>query len=358
MARPFAGDHPLTRAVAIPAVGGPEVLTVIDRPVRAPRTDEVRIAVRAAAVNPTDIKLKNAGDLATAPPWTPGMDLAGTIEMVGANVDRLRGVGDAVMAAVSPRRPEGGAQAALVVAPAASVVAIPDGATFEQAATLPMNGLTAKLGLDLLGLTAGQTLAMTGGAGLLASYVIPLAKALDLRVIADAKPEEQKLVRGYGADAVVSRGPGFVEAVRDLEPAGVDALYDTATLHDAVFAAIADGGSMAVVSGWKPVTAERGIREHVRVSTVFERTEWLEDLRAVSPQSAAFVYASRASTHLSRPTRLTAQWKRVACAAAWSSSSETPRSARRAAFERRRRHRRSGARHRCGGATRVPRSSG
>ena len=242
MARPFAGDHSLTRAVAIPAVGGPEILTVIDRPVRAPGADEVRIAVGAAAVNPTDIKLRNAGDMTTAPPWTPGMDLAGTIEMAGANVDRLR-VGDAVMAAVSPRRPEGGAQAALVVAPAASAVAIPDGATFEQAATLPMNGLTAKLGLDLLGLPAGQTLAVTGGAGLLASYVIPLAKALDLRVIADAKPEEEKLVRGHGADAVVSRGPGFVEAVLELEPAGVDGLYDTATPHGRAFADIRGGGS-------------------------------------------------------------------------------------------------------------------
>jgi NADPH:quinone reductase-like Zn-dependent oxidoreductase len=268
--------------VAIPAAGGPEVLTVIDRPVRSPGADEVRIAVRAAAVNPTDIKLRSAGNPTTPPPWTPGMDLAGTVEMVGASVDRLR-IGDAVMAAVSPRRPEGGAQAALVVAPAASVVAIPDGATFEQAASLPMNGLTAKLGLDLLGLTAGQTLAVTGGAGLLASYVIPLAKALDLRVIADAKPEDEELVRGYGADVVVSRGAGFAEAVREVEQAGVDAVYDTATLHGAVFAAIADGGSMAVVSGWEPVTVERGIRvHHVRVSTVFERTDWLEDLRRIA----------------------------------------------------------------------------
>ena len=60
------------------------------------------------------------------------------------------------MAAVTPRRPEGGAQAELIVVPAASVVRFPEGATLEQAATLPMNGLTALLGLELLGLRGGR----------------------------------------------------------------------------------------------------------------------------------------------------------------------------------------------------------
>src|SRR5919199_7026305 len=115
------------------------------------------------------------------------------------------------MAAVTPRRPEGGAQIELIVVPAASVVPIPDGATLAQAATLPMNGLTALLGLDLLDIPAGGTLAVSGGAGLLASYVSPLAKERGLRVLADAKPEDEELVRGYGADIVVPRGEGFVE---------------------------------------------------------------------------------------------------------------------------------------------------
>src|ERR687885_2965784 len=148
------------------------------------------------------------------------------------------------MAAVTPRRPEGGAQIELLVVPAASVVPIPDGATLAQAATLPMNGLTAVLGLELLGLQPGQTLAVTGGAGLLASYAIPLAKEQGLRVLADAKPEEEELVRGYGADIVVPRGEGFVEAVREALPEGVDGLYDTALLHERAFGALRDGGTM------------------------------------------------------------------------------------------------------------------
>jgi NADPH2:quinone reductase len=268
------------RAVAIPAPGGPDVLTVVDRDVRAPQAGEVRVAVRAAAVNPTDIGLREHGaGQGLEPPWVPGMDAAGVVESVGEGVDRVT-AGDEVMAALTPRRPEGGAQAELIVVPAASAVRVPDGATLAQAATLPMNGLTAMLGLDLLDLPEGGTLAVTGGAGLLASYVIPLAKERGLRVLADAKPEDEELVRGFGADEVLPRGAGFADAVRGLVPGGVDGLYDTALLGRDAFPAIRDGGAMAVVRGWDDSPGERGIDiRPVWVRTVLERTDWLEHLR-------------------------------------------------------------------------------
>jgi len=256
------------------------VLEVIDRPVREAGPGEVRIRVAAAAVNPTDIGLRQRGAPDLPPPWTPGMDAAGTIESVGQGVERLA-VGDQVMAALTPRRPEGGAQCELIVVPAASVVPIPEGATLQQAATLPMNGLTALLGLEQLGLSAGQTLAVSGGAGLLASYVIALAKQRGLRVIADAKPEDEQLVRGFGADEVVPRGERFIDAVRQLAPDGVDGLYDTALLNRAALPAIRDGGGLVVVRGWQDGEPERGIQVHpVMVFEVLERTEWLEQLRA------------------------------------------------------------------------------
>jgi len=269
----------MARAVGIPEPGGPEVLTVIDRAVREPAEGEVRISVAAAAVNPTDIGLRAMGVVGSDPPWTPGMDAAGTIESVGPGVDRLR-VGDAVMAAVSPRRPDGGAQAALLVVPAASVVPIPDGATLQQASTLPMNGLTAMRGLELLGLATGDTLAVSGGAGVLGSYVIGLARERGLRVIADAKAGEEELVRGFGADVVVERSDDFAAAVRAIEPGGAAGVYDTALLNEAAFGAIRDGGGLVVVRGWQGGEAPRGIQVHpVMVRDVLERTEWLEELR-------------------------------------------------------------------------------
>jgi NADPH2:quinone reductase len=270
------------RAVGITAAGGPEVLEVINRPEREPGAGEVRIAVRAAAVNPTDIGMRQVGAGKLPAPWTPGMDAAGVIESVGPEVGRLT-VGQEVMAAVTPRRPEGGAQVELLVVPAASVVAIPTGATLEQASTLPMNGLTALLGLELLGLGHGATLAVTGGAGTLGTYVIALAKDRGLRVIADAKPEDEESVREAGADVVVPRGEGYVESVLDAAPEGADGIFDTALLHDTVFGALKDGGTMVVVRGWKPDSTERGIIvKQVNVGQALENTAWLEHLRELA----------------------------------------------------------------------------
>ena len=206
------------------------------------------------------------------------MDAAGVVESVGDGVDRLA-PGDAVMAAVMPRRPEGGAQSELLVVPAASAVPLPDGADAVAASTLPMNGLTALLALELLDLGDGATLAVTGGAGLLASYVIPLARERGVRVLAHAGPADEALVAGFGAE-VVARGAGFADAVRAAVPDGVDGLVDTALLGRAAFGAIRDGGAMAVVRGWDDSPTERGIEiRPVAVRTVLERTEWLDLLR-------------------------------------------------------------------------------
>lgn len=271
------------RAVVIPEPGDVDVLRVDDVQAREPGEGEVRIAVKAAAVNPTDIGLRQRGGGDLPAPWIPGMDAAGTVESLGPGVDRLQ-QGQEVMAAVSPRRPEGGAQQELLVVPAASVVPIPDGASLAQAATLPMNGLTAWRGLEMLGLKAGDTLAVAGGAGLLGSYVISIAKEQGLRVIADAKPQDEELVRSFGADEVVPRSEDFGAGIRQLVPDGADAVYDTALLYRDAFPAIRDGGQLVVVRGWDGNDVEdRGIRVHpVMVFRVLQRTDWLEQLRGMA----------------------------------------------------------------------------
>jgi NADPH:quinone reductase len=198
------------------------------------------------------------------------------------------------MAAVTPRRPDGGAQAELLVAPADSVVGVPDRASLQEAATLPMNGLTALLALELLGLRPGQWLVVTGGAGLLASYTIAIAAERGLRVVADAKPEDEALVNAFGATVVLPRGEGFPSAVRDLVPAGVDGLVDTAVLGRTVLPALRDHGGMAVVRGWDGSPADRGITIHsVAVRTVLERGEWLELLRRLASEGVLKLRVAR-----------------------------------------------------------------
>jgi NADPH2:quinone reductase len=267
------------KAVSYTAAGGYDVIKVVERSVRPPAASEVRIRVKAAGVNPTDTLLRSAGGGDDKSLVVPGMDAAGIIESVGPGVTRLT-VLQEVMAAVMPRRPDGGAQAEYIVVPAASVVPIPEGVSLLEAATLPMNGLTAFGALEHAALKPGQSFAVSGGAGLLAHYAIAAAKRQGLRVIADAKAEETDLVKSYGADVVVERGPGLVDAIRREFPEGVDALLDTALLGEASFGAIRDGGVYIPVRGWKGAPSERGIEiKPIFVNTVLDRTDWLEELR-------------------------------------------------------------------------------
>jgi len=223
---------------------------------------EVRIRVAAAAVNPTDTVFR-AGwyrrEIEDGLPDIPGMDAAGTIDEVGEGVSWS--VGDEVMAIVLPTGPHGGAYAAQVVVPGNSVARIPEGSTLVEAATLPMNGLTARLSLDQLALGPGQTLAVTGAAGAYGGYAIQLAKQDGLTVIADASDADESLVSALGADVVVRRGDEVAHRIRTVLPDGVDALADGAVLDGKVLAAIRDGGGLAVVRGWKGPT-ERGITLH------------------------------------------------------------------------------------------------
>ena len=145
-----------------------------------------------------------------------------------------------------------------------------------------MNALTALEGLRLLDLPRGATLAVTGGAGLLSSYVIPLAKRQGLVVIADANPEDEVLVAGFGADQVVPRGEGFAAEVRRLAPDGVEGVFDTALQRRAAIPAIRGGGAIAVVRGWDGGDEpERDIRvAPVSVAKVLGKTGWLELISA------------------------------------------------------------------------------
>lgn len=246
------------------AYGGPEALRVFEVPERHAGPGKLRISVHAAAVNPTDALVRDgrAHDRhgGAEPPFVPGMDAAGVIDEVGPGTDTDLSAGDRVMAIVMPRGSHGGYSESIVL-PARSVARIPANASLVEAATLPMNGLTARLALDLLGLPAGGVVAVTGSAGTLGGYAIQLAKADGLSVIADAAKRDEPQVRALGADVVVERGDDVAKRVREVVPDGVDGVIDTALLHARVLPAIRDGGGLAAV---RPFAGEpeRGITVH------------------------------------------------------------------------------------------------
>ncbi|MFI9388113.1 NADP-dependent oxidoreductase [Kutzneria sp. NPDC052558] len=260
------------RAIGLTEFGGPEVLRAVELPDPVPGPGQVRIRVHAAAVNPTDTLLRSGATSARFEgrpgPYVPGMDAAGVVDAIGPDTDTSLRPGDAVMAIVLPYGPRGGAYADLIVAPAESVVPIPSTVDFSHASTLLMNALTARLGLDLLAVPAGGTVAVTGAAGTFGGYAVQLAKSDGLLVLADASAADEQLVRDLGADEVVRRGDDVADRFRALEPDGVDAVLDGAVLHELVVPAIRDSGGLAVIRGWDG-PAGRGIHVHqVWVSTV------------------------------------------------------------------------------------------
>ncbi|MFF3372243.1 NADP-dependent oxidoreductase [Streptomyces sp. NPDC002680] len=246
------------------AYGGPEALRLFELPDRHAGPGKVRIAVHAAAVNPTDSVVRSGlghdRQRGTEPPFVPGMDVAGVIDEIGPDATTDLAVGDRVMAIVMPRGSHGGYSDSIVL-PDSSVVRVPAGVSLVEAATLPMNGLTARLALDLLAVPPGGTLAVTGAAGTLGGYVVQLAGQDGLSVLADASKEDEELVRSLGADVVVRRGDDVAARIRAVLPGGVDAVVDTALLGRLALAAVRDGGGLAAVRPFSG-DSERGITVH------------------------------------------------------------------------------------------------
>jgi NADPH2:quinone reductase len=268
--------------------GGPEVLQVVELADPVPGAGEARIRVRAAAVSPTDT-LRRAGiraldgapadDLrAQEKPLVPGMEVAGVLEEIGPDTPTSLRVGDHVAGVVFPRGSHG-AYSEQIVLPIESIVRAPAGVDDVAASTLLMNGLTAQVCLDEIDLQPGQTVGVTGAAGTLGGYVVQLAKARGLRVVADASPADKSLVEALGADVVVERGDGVAERFAAASDGGVDGVVDAAVLNEKIVAGVRPGGRIATVRHYEGQPTS-GVTFHaVKVRYYLRDTHRLEELR-------------------------------------------------------------------------------
>jgi NADPH:quinone reductase-like Zn-dependent oxidoreductase len=249
------------RAVGVTEFGGPEALHVVDVPDEPLGPGQVRLRVSAATVNPTDTHLRSGAyadrDPVKQPPWVPGMDVAGVVAEVGDGVEHLR-PGDPAMGVVVPFGSHGGYREDLVL-PGDSVVRAPAGVDAVTASTLPMNALTARYAIDQMELRPGQVLGVTGAAGAFGGYVVQLAKAGGLTVVADASEADEELVRSLGADVVVRRGDDVAARMRAEFPDGVDGLADGSVQDALVLPAVRDGGAVSTVRGYRG-DGQRGLR--------------------------------------------------------------------------------------------------
>jgi NADPH:quinone reductase-like Zn-dependent oxidoreductase len=279
------------KAVVLDGYGGPDMLRLADVPEPHAGPGEVRVRVRAAAVNPADV-LFRVGDVDAAltsevpRPLRPGMDIVGIVDEVGPGADTDLRPGDRAMAMVVPIDRSGGAYAEYVVLDARQVVRAPAGIGDAEAATVPMNGLTARRALDVLALPEGSWIAVTGAAGAVGGYAVEMAGADGLHVIADASPRDADLVRSLGADIVVTRGGGVAQRIRQERPEGVDAVIDAALLGPQIEPALRPGGQLAILRqpGERGTTALSGrVDVHVRDVWVPDyrfATDKLDELRA------------------------------------------------------------------------------
>jgi NADPH2:quinone reductase len=252
--------HIDARSALYSATGGPEVLHVVDRPIREPGPGEVRIRIHRSGVNPTDWKARQ-GDGAgrpVDPPQVPGHDGAGVVDAVGSGVEAaLQGLRVWVWEAAYGR-PDGTAQEYAIV-PARQVVTLPDLASYDLGASLGIPFMTAHRCLTVTeegptrlgpGTLAGRVVLIAGGAGAVGNAAIQLARWSDATVVATVSgPRKAQLAAAAGADHVINyRQQDVVAEVHKISRRGVDTVVEVAPAANAAIdaAVIARLGSVAV----------------------------------------------------------------------------------------------------------------
>ncbi|HLL35457.1 MAG TPA: NADP-dependent oxidoreductase [Streptomyces sp.] len=217
------------RAISYRRYGGAEVLEYGELPEPKVGPDAVLVKVRAAAVNPVDWKCREGyldGILEPVFPVVPGWDVSGVVVRPGPAVAEFS-PGDEVLGYVREDFLSRGTFAEYVAAPLRTLARKPSGLSFEEAAGLPLVGLTAYQTLvKVLQVKPAETVLVHAAAGGVGSIAVQLARHLGARVIGTASEANHDFVRSLGGEPV-TYGDGLAERVRALAPGGVDAVFDT-----------------------------------------------------------------------------------------------------------------------------------
>lgn len=261
------------RAVTIRDFGPPDVLRVEEVPRPRPGEGELLVRVRAAAVNPVDAGIRSGRARAMVGaelPYVPGFDISGVVAEVGPGVAGFQ-PGDEVFAMIDLRRGGGYAEYALVRQDEAAPK--PTGATFAEAAALPLVALTSWQALfDNADLQPGDVVLIHGGSGGVGSVAVQLAKWRGATVIATASERNQAFLRELGADVAVDyAGQRFEDVARDvdvvLDPIGGDTQVRS-------LGVLKDAGTLVALLG---LTAEaRAPGRDIRVRTMLVHPDTAE----------------------------------------------------------------------------------
>jgi NADPH:quinone reductase-like Zn-dependent oxidoreductase len=218
------------RAIIIRELGGPEVLKLenVERPI--PASDEILVKVYASGVNPTDCNMRQGGNEVLRPylklPLILGYDMAGIVADTGSDVTSFK-KGDAVYGV--PNFPGDGSYAEYCAAKATQFALKPKAISFNEAAGVPLAGLTAWTAIFEHGkLQSGQRILIQGASGGVGSFAVQFAKAKGAYVIAIASAKNQDYLMALGADEVIDyQSQNFEDLVSDL-----DIVFEASPLRD------------------------------------------------------------------------------------------------------------------------------
>ena len=228
------------KACGVSEAGGDVILLELPDP-PSPGPGQVLVGVEAAGVGPWDALLDGGWEVGLRPPAALGVEGAGRVLAVGADVVEFA-VGDRVLAHEAPLPGGSGFWAERVLLTATDVAPCPSGLTPEEAAALPVNGLTAWQALATLVLGRGQRLLITNGAGNTGSLAIQLATAMGIEVTATASAPATDRLRGLGAAQVVDyHDPNWPGQVRGQFDGALTAARGTAA---AAMPLVRDGGRL------------------------------------------------------------------------------------------------------------------
>ncbi|UUU36838.1 NADP-dependent oxidoreductase [Streptomyces sp. CA-210063] len=239
------------RTAVVTTFGGPEAVEIIETEIPEPATGQIRIKVAAAALNPVDAGARSGAYGEAGGRFALGWDVAGTVDAAGQ--DAHWKAGDEVVAlAPGLFKPLGtGTHAEYLIVDADAAARAPKSWDTTLAATLPLNARTAAQCLDLLDLSPGQSLLVTGAAGAVGAYAVQLAVHQRIEVTALARETDEEYVRSLGAAHFTSTTAG---------PASVDAVLDTAILGDTALSWVRDGGAFVGLRFGAEPAPTRGIR--------------------------------------------------------------------------------------------------
>lgn len=243
----------MSTAITFSRYGSPEVLTLSQIAAPEPGPGQVRIMVRAAAVNPIDVRIRAGIMHGTFPvkfPHVPGWDVVGVVDKTDHG--KTFSVGDEVFGFASVG---GYSQYALLDRPFAK----PSQLSFETAAAMITVGEAAYRGLAHLGVESGQTLLIQGAGGSVGIIAVQLAVSRGIHVIGTASERDLDRVAGLGGTPV-PYGDGWVERVQDVAQGRIDAVFDTSgagVLGDSV-ALVGDPAKVITIAD--PSFAEYGVR--------------------------------------------------------------------------------------------------